>query len=133
MSDDKRIHIDDDWKTQAAAEKERLASELEQGGAEGQPDIQGTPFMEVINTLAMQAMIGLGGMQGPGGQQIPPNLDTAKHFIDLLDVLEQKTKGNLEPDEATVLNQTLHQLRMIYVEVVRGVTPGAGAPKPPGA
>ena len=44
---------------------------------------------------------GLGGFQGPGGERIPPNPDAAKHHIDLLDVLEQKTKGNLTDEEAT--------------------------------
>lgn len=129
MSDgDKTLHIDDDWKSQAAAEKERLAEELDTAASPTEEEVRGTPFMEIINTLAMQAMVGLGVMQGPGGQAIPPNFDAAKHFIDLLDVLEQKTKGNLEPDEKTILDQTLHQLRIIYVEVVRG---GAGGPAMP--
>lgn len=127
MTDDApKIHIDDDWKTEAAAEKERLAEQ-----AERQPTgpIPEPTFIEIIQTLAMQAMVGLGGMQGPGGQQIPANLDLAKHFIDMLDVLEKKTTGNLDDGEKDMLDTTLHQLRLAYVEVVRG---GGGMPPAPG-
>lgn len=125
MSDDApKIHIDDDWKSEAAAEKERLADQLETGQSESIPE---PSFIEIIQTLAMQAMVGLGGMQGPNGQAIPANLDLAKHFIDMLDVLEKKTKGNLEAEEKDILDTTLHQLRLAYVEVVRGApTPGPG-------
>ncbi|HPF38433.1 MAG TPA: DUF1844 domain-containing protein [Phycisphaerae bacterium] len=112
-----KIHIDDDWKSEAAAEKERLANEVE---ARDAGPIPAPTFVEIVQTLAMQVMVGLGGMQGPNGQPIPPNLDLAKHFIDMLDVLEKKTKGNLDQDEQTILDTTLHQLRMAYVESVGG-------------
>ncbi len=118
MSDDApKIHIDDDWKSEAAAEKERLAEQVESKEAGPIPE---PTFIEIVQTLAMQAMVGLGGMQGPSGQPIPANLDLAKHFIDMLDVLEKKTKGNLEQNEQEILDTTLHQLRLAYVEVVRG-------------
>ncbi|MCB9857892.1 MAG: DUF1844 domain-containing protein [Phycisphaerales bacterium] len=123
MSDDApKLHIDDDWKSEAAAEKERLADQLEASQSESIPE---PSFVDIIQTLAMQAMVGLGGMQGPNGQAIPPNLDHAKHFIDMLDVLEKKTTGNLEGIEKEMLDTTLHQLRLAYVEVVRGA-PSAG-------
>lgn len=126
MSDDApKIHIDDDWKTEAAAEKERLAKQVDEKSAGPIPE---PSFIEIIQTLAMQAMVGLGGMQGPGGQSIPANLDLAKHFIDMLDVLEQKTKGNLDDAEKDMLDTTLHQLRMAYVEVVRGGGSAGGPP-----
>ncbi|HRW54530.1 MAG TPA: DUF1844 domain-containing protein, partial [Phycisphaerae bacterium] len=98
-----KIHIDDDWKSEAAAEKERLANEVE---ARDAGPIPAPTFVEIVQTLAMQVMVGLGGMQGPNGQPIPPNLDLAKHFIDMLDVLEKKTKGNLDQDEQTILDTT---------------------------
>ncbi|MCA9256357.1 MAG: DUF1844 domain-containing protein [Phycisphaerales bacterium] len=112
-----KIHIDDDWKSEAAAEKERLANEVE---TRDSGPIPAPTFVEIVQTLAMQVMVGLGGMQGPNGQPIPPNHDLAKHFIDMLDVLEKKTKGNLDQDEQTILDTTLHQLRMAYVEAIGG-------------
>lgn len=121
-----KLQIDDDWKSEAAAEKERLAQTVE--GESGQPQLPEGGFSALVQLLAMQAMVGLGGMKGPGGQDIPPNLDLAKHHIDMLDVLDRKTQGNLEPEEKRLLDTMLHQLRMAYVESVRGP---ATPPQPP--
>ena len=125
MAEERKLQIDDDWKSEAAKEKERLAKEVETGPEQPWPSAS---FAALVQLLAMQTMIGLGGYAGPGGQQIPPNLDMAKHHIDLLDVIETKTKGNLDAEEARLLSLTLHQLRMAYVEMVRGGgMPPAGA------
>jgi hypothetical protein len=113
-----RLHIDDDWKSQAAAEKQRLAEKVEQ--AADKPGMPSASFAGLVQLLAMQALVGMGGFAGPGGQEIPPNLELAKMHIDMLDLLERKTKGNLEPGEKTLLDTTLHQLRMAYVEAVGG-------------
>lgn len=125
MSDEQKLRIDDDWKSEAAAEKERLARAVEEKAPRRLPDAD---FSGLINLLAMQAMVGLGGIAGPEGQQIPPNVELAKHHIDLLDVLDAKTKGNLDPQEKRLLDTTLHQLRLAYVETVRG-----SATEPPSA
>ena len=86
----------------------------------GPREVPAADFPGLVNLIGMQAMVGLGGMMGAGGRQIPPNPELAKHHIDLLDIIEQKTKGNLTPEEAQLLDTTLHQLRMAYVEVVSG-------------
>lgn len=122
MPDASKIQVDDDWKNQAAAEKARLAETAEAETPHGMPEAS---FAGLVQLLAMQALVGLGGFAGPGGQEIPPNLDLAKHHIDMLDMLDAKTKGNLGPDEKRLLDTTLHQLRMAYVEAVRGVPAGA--------
>ena len=116
-----KLQIDDDWKSEAAHEKERLAENVETGHAHALPQAD---FLGLVQLLAMQAIVGLGGFAGPGGQEIPPNLELAKHHIDLLDALEKKTKGNLDANEKAVLDTTLHQLRMAYVEAVRGSPQG---------
>ena len=119
MADEERkLQIDDDWKTEAAAEKERLAETVE--GEESHAKLPEGGFAALVQLLAMQAMVGLGGMKGPGGQDIPPNLDLAKHHVDMLDVLDKKTQGTLDPEEKRLLDTMLHQLRMAYVEAVRG-------------
>lgn len=123
MSDSSRLQIDDDWKSQAAAEKARLAESVEQGGRENLPEAS---FVGLIQLIAMQAVVGLGGMAGPGGQEIPPNPELAKLHIDMLDVLDRKTAGNLTPEEKRLLDTTLHQLRMAYVETMRGAIPPTG-------
>lgn len=48
-----------------------------------------------------------------------PNLDLARYSIDMLELLKVKTKGNLEKDEEKFLDETIHQLRMKYVEVAQ--------------
>ncbi len=114
-----QLHIDDDWKSEAAAEKERLAQTVESQ----EPPPPEASFSGLVQTLAMQAMVGLGGFAGADGRPLPPNPDLAKFHIDLLDVLEAKTKGNLTPEEKKLLDGVLHELRMTYVQVVSGGTP----------
>ena len=126
MAEDRKLQIDDDWKNQAAEEKEQLAREVEDPSPRSLPQAD---FTGLVNLLAMQVVVGLGGMAGHDGRRIPPNLELAKHHIDLLDVLDGKTKGHLEPDEKKLLDTTLHQLRMAYVEAVSGGAPGAGPPQ----
>ncbi|MCH7592331.1 MAG: DUF1844 domain-containing protein, partial [Planctomycetes bacterium] len=77
--------------------------------------------------IAMQAAVGLGGYQGPGGDRIPPNPEAAKFHIDLLEVLQEKTKGNLSDEETKVLDSVLYELRMHFVQVTTGTAP---APNP---
>ena len=122
-----KLHIDDDWKSEAAADKERLADSIEEGG-DRQQRIPEADFVALLQMIATQAMICFGGMQGPDGKEIPPNLDLSKHYIDLLNVIETKTAGNLNPEEKQMLDTTLHQLRLAYVDLVR-----SGSPNPPTA
>lgn len=133
MSDDPSqggLHIDSDWKEEAAREKERLARETEAAASRaGDPGAgtEGPSLFDIINLLAMQAAVGLGGMRTPDGQNIPPNLASAKHHIDLLDVLEAKTKGNLSDEEKQVLDNVLYELRMQYVSIVNKGSGGAAS------
>jgi hypothetical protein len=68
--------------------------------------------------LSSQAILAMGLIPAPDGQRLQ-ELPLAKHFIDLLAVLEAKCGGNLSADEARFLDQSLHELRMAYVEVSR--------------
>ena len=125
---DGRLHIDSDWKAEAAKEKERLAAQEKTAKPVG--DSQTAPaFIELLNLLAMQAVIALGGYQGPGGERIPANPAAAKHHIDLLEILEKKTTGNLSEEEKRALDSVLYELRMQYVQTISA--PRGGVPKPP--
>jgi hypothetical protein len=71
-----------------------------------------------IGHVAMQAnmaLIGLGQVPNPATGKAEPNLATAKVFIDILEMLAAKTKGNLTPDENTYLQEALTNLRMVFV------------------
>jgi hypothetical protein len=65
------------------------------------------------------------------------DLDAAKMFIDQLEMLEAKTKGNLNPQETSLLKQTLMSLRLSFVEAADApepaATPGAQSAQPPAA
>lgn len=130
------IYIDSDWKVEAAREKERLAKQETEAKSSTPSSAGGAAnFFELVNIMAMQSAIAMGGMQGPGGEQIPPNPAAARHYIDLLAVLEVKTKGNLTADETRVLQGVLHELRMQFVQLVGMSAPGhpaQGAQEPPG-
>ena len=126
---EKRIIVDEDWKTKAQAEKEAIEKEAPStqdtetsGDSDSETDspkhaYPPASFTSLISSLATQAAISLQGMQAEGADPIPPDLALAKHLIDTLEVLETKTKGNLDEQESAVLSQVLRELRMIFVEV----------------
>jgi hypothetical protein len=138
-SDTPSLHIDSDWKAQAQAEKERLA-EKEAARATspqgGEGEMPPADFRGLIMTLGSQAMMGLGAYGDPQTGRVVIDLVGAQFAIDLLGVLEEKTKGNLAADEAAELNEVLAQLRARFVQVAKLVAaqmqremqgmPGAG-------
>lgn len=76
-------------------------------------------FATLVLSLGSSAIAYLGAEPGPGEQKPTRNLPMAKHAIDLLSVLEEKTKGNLSPEEAQMLESLLFDLRLRYVEAVK--------------
>jgi hypothetical protein len=122
----RKIQIDDDWKAAAQQEKQRLSQQAEQAGPGTVPGPAG--FADLVNLIVMQAMVGLGGMEAPGGQRIPPDLAMAKYHIDLLEVLEKKTGSNLEEEEKRMLESALFNLRMAYVETTERRAGAGGGP-----
>jgi hypothetical protein len=69
----------------------------------------------LITTLGTQAMVALGDVPNPITGKIERQPKQAKHFIDTLSMLEEKTAGNRTPEESALLSSILHQLRMAYV------------------
>ena len=69
----------------------------------------------LVSMLATQVLLALGQIPGDENEEPKVDLVHAKHLIDTLDVLQDKTKGNLTPSEATMLERVLHQLRMMFV------------------
>ncbi len=69
-----------------------------------------------MNSLTSRALMSMGAMPGPDGRAYV-SLESARQQIDLLDVIEQKTAGNLDPEEKSNLLSTLHELRTAYLEV----------------
>ncbi|MEI6240149.1 MAG: DUF1844 domain-containing protein [Planctomycetia bacterium] len=73
-------------------------------------------FEFLIHTLFTQALMALGRIPNPITKQAHKNLATAKHFIDTLAMLEQKTAGNLTTEERHQLEEIQHQLRMMFLD-----------------
>jgi hypothetical protein len=67
-------------------------------------------------SLASTALIALGKMPDPDGESRPLDLETARHLIDVLAMLEQKTKGNLDEAEQKLLASLVYDLRVAFVD-----------------
>ena len=121
--EEKKIIVDEDWKHEAQKEKEILAAQeeaekekdQEQGEAHG-PLPPGN-FAALISMLTTQALFALGLLQIKGQEKKEPDLELAKYNIDMLETLEEKTKGNLTNEEEQILSNTLSELRMGYVKI----------------
>jgi hypothetical protein len=120
----KKIIVDEDWKKEAQREKEVLAAqeeeekkkEAEEGPRRGGPLPQGS-LTALVSMLATQTLFALGFLQVKGEEPREPDLDLARYNIELLGALEEKTKGNLTPEEQQLLKNTLSDLRMGFVSV----------------
>lgn len=126
MSEDElKIQIDTDWKAEAQAERERLAREdltAEEDPESGQPGaLPPADFQSLIGALASQAVMGLGGVRDPKSGAVVVDLPGARFAIDLLAVVEAKTRGNLEQEEEKALTQALAELRDRFVKISQAV------------
>ncbi len=135
-----KIIVDDDWKAQVEKEKQAAAAAAKAAEAAGgtatteapaseptEPTATGktggaeTPppatFEMLVTMLFTQAMAALGQLPGPDGKLGAVNKPFAKYFIDTLELLGEKTKGNLSDDESKMISEALHAMRMAFVSV----------------
>jgi hypothetical protein len=134
------LHIDTDWKKQAQEEKKRLAEEEARkaaaaapaaspsapptpgsprpgpAGARGSRELPPASFPTLVQSILTQILFYLGDLSTRGAEP-SVNLDMAKHQIDILGILEEKTRGNLTPEEKQLLDTALYETRMRYVSV----------------
>ena len=118
----RKIIVDEDWKQEAQKEKEILAAQEEAETEKQQDEKDYGPlpegnFAALISMLTTQALFAMGLLHIKGQEKREPDLALAKYNIDMLETLEEKTKGNLTPEEETVLSNTLSELRMGYVKI----------------
>ena len=133
MADDKFIlNVDDDWKRQAQAEKKRLAEQEQKEKAVAPPPAVMTgpagdvtreqleevdsPFSSLVQSLLTQALVYLGGMPTRSGQPML-NLDAARKAVDMMGVLDDKTRNNLTDLERKLLDTALYEARNRFVSV----------------
>lgn len=77
------------------------------------------PFLSLVNMLAFEAAIHLGLMQTPGSTETTLDLESARPMIDMLGILQEKTRGNLSAEEDALLDNILADLRMQFVALSR--------------
>lgn len=87
-------------------------------------------FELLVHSLFTQALMALGRIPNPITKQPMKNPAAARHFIDMLGVLDEKTAGNLSTDERRLLDEVQHQLRMQFMldEEGRGAVPADDTP-----
>lgn len=73
-------------------------------------------FSLFASSLVTQALISLGEVENPFSKRTEKNLDQAKFTIDTLQIIKDKTRGNLTEDEMRLLDTALYDLRMRYIE-----------------
>ncbi|MBI3855732.1 MAG: DUF1844 domain-containing protein [Planctomycetes bacterium] len=138
MSEGKRV--DEDWKRRAQAEKE-LDSAKAAPPPPAAPAAPGAPgalpkseakthpmFGGLVESLASQALLYMGAMRDPMTGQVHQDLQQSQTMIEMLGMLEEKTKGNLSKEEAEMLKQVLDEVRMHFVRIT---TPPPPNPKGP--
>lgn len=84
-------------------------------------------FIEFVMMQAQQAAMFLGRIPNPQTGQPEVNLDVARLFIDQLEMIHEKTRGNLSKEESEILTRVLSDLQMVYVQAASGA-PAAEAP-----
>src|SRR6202140_2120753 len=90
-------------------------------------------FIEFVVMHAQNAALFLGQIPNPRTGEPEVNLDLARMFIDQLAMIQEKTRGNLTNEEATVLRNALSNLQMAYVEIAKEQPRGAAQPETPEA
>ena len=127
MSDEpkreKKIFVDESWKARVEAEKEEYQRRKESGEAETTPQEDSVrqwpePSLALLfTTMATQAMVAMGLVPHPASGKAELRVDEEKHFVDTLQMLQEKTEGNRTPEENSMLDNVLHELRMSYLAV----------------
>ncbi len=113
--DNSEKKIDEKWKE---AVEQEAKSRPEESLADFEVD-----FNNFITSLGLQAMIFLGEIPNPATQKTEENIPQAKFIIDTLLMLREKTKNNLNAEEAKLLNNFIYELQMKFVEKNKEIKP----------
>jgi hypothetical protein len=118
-NEEPELVVDTDWKAKVEQEKEAAAGPKKEAPADSPSDPTGdlppASLAMLISTFYSQAMMALGVMPNPTTGEKDADLRMAKHFIDTLEMLQEKTKGNVDEEETKMFDEVLHLLRMAYV------------------
>ena len=105
--------VDESWKEEVAKERSQPETATEQDSSEVEVNFTG-----YVTSLAFQAMIFLGEIPNPLTNEMDKNVRQAKFLIDTLALLKEKTAGNLNKEEEDLLNASVYELQLKYVEAL---------------
>jgi len=115
-----QVRADEEWKKQVAEEKERLREQEKAAAGGGQGAKPGempeANFQVFLAGLYTQTLMALGQMENPVTGKKSASLPEARYLIDTIEVLREKTKGNLDEQEAKYMENLLYDLQMRYVD-----------------
>ena len=117
--------VDESWKEEVDRERRLTGGPAQQPSGAAPSSTPSSPKREApgpegefemfVSSLSMQAMMALGEMPHPMTGEVQEELEQARYLIDVLGMLQGKTKGNLTPQEEQLLEGILYELRMKYV------------------
>ncbi len=121
---DREKYVDEGWKDSVEKQKDPNAAPLTDQGHvhEHEHEHEEVPevnFLNYVTSLAIQALIFMGQMPHPVTNQMEKNLLQAKFLIDTLGMIKEKTTGNLSKEEAEVLETSLYELQLKFVELIK--------------
>jgi len=114
MDEQNKKKVDESWKEAVLKEKKE---EIQKPDATQVPEVD---FMNFITSLSLQSLISLGEIESPFTEKKEVNIKQARFLIDTLDMIKQKTEGNLTEEESKMLDTMLYELKMKYVEKSKG-------------
>lgn len=117
----------DEYKKSSASLDEHLAGQLQEQGRSPK-DFEMT-FDKLVASLYTTAIMQLGLDPASGQMKYQPDIIAARQTVDMLSILQEKTKGNLDAKETRLLENILYELRMAYIEITKLLTQ---APPPGG-
>ena len=131
MTEEKKIIIDEDWKSKVQAEKESFEKESEhpqpEAGVPQDPHMPPASLEILLTNLATEAMMALGQIPHPTTGKISFLPNQAKFLIDTIAVIKEKTSGNSTAAETQAIDGLIHQLRMAYISGPPETAPDASA------
>jgi hypothetical protein len=101
------------------AQQAAIENAYNQASGEPNPRMPQATFLSLLNMLGVEAAMHLGLMEMQDGQRTPVDLEAARHMVDMIGMLKEKTQGNLAPDEEALLDNVLSDLRMQFVALSR--------------
>ncbi|MFH0926260.1 MAG: DUF1844 domain-containing protein [bacterium] len=120
LKEDGTVRCQEEKKKETPSQQQQSREKIEKQTDQQQPKQDYLPevnFISLIYSLSTSAWVQLGLVPDPTSNLAHKNLGQAKQTIDLLNILQEKTKGNLNKEEDQFLSEILYDLRLKYVEV----------------